>query len=136
MAAINTRNYAWKDCEIRVNGRMLTSVTGVSWNTKQEKEPVYGKGTKPLAINVGNEITDGTITVLQDELEQLLDLAPQGKLTQYRNLDVQVAFEDNGVLVRYTIVGVAFTEEPHEINQNDKFSTSSLPFIALDARRV
>jgi hypothetical protein len=136
MAAINTRNYAWKDCEIRVGGRLLTSVQGVSWNTKQEKEYIYGKGTKPLAVKEGNEATEGTLTVLQDELEQMLDTAPDGKLTKLKNLDIQVAFSDEGAVVRYSIIGVSFTEEPHDHKQNDKVAVIALPFMALDSKRA
>lgn len=133
---INTRNYAWKDCEIRLAGNLLSAVEGVAWNHKQEKEAIYGKGTKAMGIQNGNEIVDGSLSLLQDELERILDGAPDGKMINLDNIDLQVAFEKNGVIVRYSILGVSFTEEPHEIKQNDKVGRCQVPFLALDSRRL
>lgn len=135
MPAFNTRNYAWKDCEIRLAGKLLTSVDGVSWTTKQAKEAIFGKGVNALAIKKGNITVEGSITLLQDELEQLLDFSADQSALSLENLDLQVAFEDDGVMVRYSIIGVSFTEEPHDIKQGDMVSRSALPFLALAAIR-
>lgn len=137
MAAINTRNYSWAECEIRLAGRVLTSIEGVSWNHKQEKTPIYGKGTKALAIKAGNELVDGSLSLLQGELEQILDMAPDGKAVNIDDLDIQVAFVDKlGNMVRYSILGVSFTEEPHDHKQNDPVGRMVLPFVALDSKRI
>lgn len=136
MAGKNTRNYAWHNSEIRLGGVVLTAVEGVAWNHKQEKEVIYGKGTKGLGVKKGNEVVDGSISFLQDELERVLDSAPDGKIINLDNIDLQVAFEDNGVIVRYSIIGLSFTEEPHDHKQNDKVGRSQVPFIALDSRRL
>lgn len=137
MTAINTRNYSWAECEIRLIGKVLTSVDGVAWNHKQEKEVIYGKGSKGLKVKRGNEVIDGTLSLLQDEFEQLADIAPDGKIINLEDLDVQVAFNDGrGNIVRYSILGLEFTEEPHDHKQNDKVGRLTLPFIALDSRRI
>ena len=137
MAVINTRNYSWAECEIRLAGRLLTSVEGVSWNHKQEKTPIYGKGTKALAIKAGNETVDGSISVLQSELEEILDASPEGKVINLEGADLQVAFVDKaGNMVRYSVLGISFTEEPHDHKQNDPVGRAVLPFVALDSKRI
>lgn len=135
MSVINTRNYDWNAVEIRLMGKILVSVEGVAWNHKQEKTAIYGKGSKAIKIARGNESVDGSLSLLQDELEQLLDAAPNGKVIDFDNVDIQVSFAENGVIVRYSIVGVSFTEEPRDHKQNDPVGRVVLPFIALDSRR-
>lgn len=136
MAGFNTRNYAWAACEIRLNGRILLAVQGVAWNTKQAKDYIYGKGDKPLKVQRGNKSTDGTLTVTQDELEAILDECPNGQITDLEDADLQIAFSDKGAIVRYSIIGVSFTEEPHDHKNGDPVAISQIPFIALDATRV
>jgi hypothetical protein len=136
--AINTRNYSWSECEIRYAGALLTSVEGVSWNVKQEKTAIYGKGNNALQINKGNITVEGSLTVLTGGLEAMLDQAPGGKLINLEDLDIQIAFveESTGLVTRYTIIGVSFTEEPHDHKQNDPVGKATLPFLALDERRI
>lgn len=132
MALIDTRLYSWAECEIRLNGQFLIGVTGVRWDDQQEKEYVYGKGNMPLAIKNGNERVEGSITLLQSDLERLQDMAPLGKMTKFAGISLQVAFANiSGMVVRYSIIGLDFTGAPMSINQNDKFMQVELPFMAL-----
>lgn len=136
MALIDTRLYSWAECEIRLNGQFLIGVTGVRWDDQQEKEYVYGKGNSPLAIKNGNERVEGSITLLQSDLERLKDMAPLGKMTKFVGIDLQVAFANiGGMVVRYSIIGLGFTSEPMAIAQNDKFMQVELPFMALQVVR-
>lgn len=133
---LDTRNFSWAECSVRVAGIELNGIHGVSWNPKQEKEPIYGKGTKPLMIKGGNEIVDGSVSLLQLELERLNDVAPQGNISKLKNVNIQIAFaNDNGDIVRYSITGAEFTETAYNIAQNDKTMVVELPFIALDCVR-
>ena len=136
MALIDTRLYSWAECEIRLNGQFLIGVTGVRWDDQQEKEYVYGKGNSPLAVKNGNERVEGSITLLQSDLERLKDMAPLGKMTKFVGIDLQIAFSNiGGMVVRYSIIGLDFTSEPMAINQNDKFMQVELPFMALQVVR-
>lgn len=137
MAVINTRNYSWSQTEIMLKGSLLVEVEGVSWNAKQEKAYIYGKGNDPLAIKATNRSVEGSLSVLNGGLETLLDMATDGLLTSLKDIDLQVAFvSDGGVMVRYSIVGISFTEEPHDIKQNDPTGRAQLPFMALSVKRI
>ncbi|TKT89476.1 hypothetical protein [Dyadobacter frigoris] len=136
MAGKNTRDYGWSECEIRLIGTMLTGVEGVSWNVKQAKEAIYGKGNEPQKIKRGNKSYEGSLSVLQDELEQILDVAPDGQIVNLQDLDLQIAYEENGVIVRYSLIGVEFTEEPHESKQGDLIGRAVLPFLFLREIRI
>jgi hypothetical protein len=69
-------------------------------------------------------------------LEKLRDLAPFGSLLNFIGIDLQVAFLNGyGQLERYSVIGVEFTSTEMAINQNDKFMTVELPFMALNVVR-
>ena len=134
---VDSRNFSWSEVEIRVAGLLLTAVQGITFNNKREFEYLYGKGSAPLAIKSGNESTDGSVTMLQGDLEALKDKAPNGDLTQLRNVDIQAAFRNlEGAMVRYSLTGVQFTENQIEINQNDKQVQVQVPLMALSLKRT
>jgi hypothetical protein len=134
---LDTRLYSWSECEIRLNGLFLLAVTAVRWDDAQEKDYVYGKGTTPLAIKSGNRRVEGSVTLLQSDLERLQDLSPTGKAVDFVGISLQVAFINvTGEIVRYSITGLEFTSAPMGINQNDKFMQVELPFMALACKRT
>ena len=96
---------------------------------------MYGKGTQPLMIKAGNESVEGTITLLQNELEKLQD-AYRTTPAAFTAFDIQIAYlNDLGQLVRYSLTGCQFTESPMSIKQNDKRMEVALPFMALAIKR-
>lgn len=119
-------------------GMNLVEFTGIDWDHAQEMEFIYGKGTEPLDIAEGNEQTTGNITMLQGALEELLDLAPQGKLVKLKDVDLQLALVKPGEteIVRYSFTGVRFTAQPMSLRQNDKRMEVTVPFMALNYRRI
>ena len=128
----DSRQYEYADCTLELGGRTITGFRGVKYNTKQEKELVYGKGNEPLSIQKGNKAYEGQIVILQSELETLRKAAG-GSVVDLR-LDAVVAFGNpsNGdTLITDKIRGLEFTEDPKEFKQGDKFMEITLPFIAL-----
>ena len=108
---INGREYGWEDITAYVGGRDVMGFRSIKYTTKQEKEALYGKGNKALAIQSGNISNDGEIGLTQSEVEAL-ETAAGGSL----------------------LVGVQFTEDPREANQGDKFQDLKLPFLFLERR--
>ena len=125
----NTEQFEWSDVTIQLGDRVLTAVQGVSYDTSQDKELIYGKGNQPLAIQRGNKTYKGEITVLQSELHLLINSAPNKDLTDYRNLTITVSYSRDDVVVTDGLVGVEFTEMSKSLKQNDKFMTVTLPII-------
>jgi hypothetical protein len=107
----------------------------IKYTTKQEKEALYGKGNKALAIQSGNISNDGEIGLTQSEVEAL-ETAAGGSLLSIQ-LDIVVAYGDpekGDVPTTHKLVGVQFTEDPREANQGDKFQDLKLPFLFLERR--
>lgn len=133
----NSREYEWADVTLLLGGKDITGARGVKYTAKQEKEAVYGKGNEPIAIQKGNKSYEGEITVLQSELETIR-LNGGGTILDLQ-LDAVVAYGNpsNGdVMITDVIQGVQFTEEPHDLKQNNKYMEVTLPFIALRVKKA
>lgn len=133
----NSREYEWADVTLLLGGKDITGARGVKYTVKQEKETVYGKGNEPIAIQKGNKSYEGEITVLQSELETIR-LNGGGTVLDLQ-LDAVVAYGNpsNGdVMMTDVIQGIQFTEETHELKQNDKQMEVTLPFIALRVKKA
>lgn len=130
----NSREYEWANVEIVMLGRPVTGIRGVSYKTSQEKEVVYARGNEPRAIQKGNKSYEGTITLLQSELEALLQTVSKGKsVVDIPAFDIAVAYVSvsGAEIVTDVIKNCEFTEVEKALNQNDKFMEIELPFIAL-----
>lgn len=136
MPKFNSREYEWSDVSMVVAGRMVTGMRGVSYTASQEKEAVYGKGSKPHAIQRGNKTYSGSIRLLQSELEALEVAAGGDALDVSFNIVVSYGNPSKGDLVSTDLLkGCEITEIPKTLNQNDKFMEIELPIVMLDVIR-
>ena len=127
---INGREYGWEDITAYAGGRDVIGFRSIKYTTKKEKEALYGKGNKALAIQSGNISNDGEIGLTQSEVEAL-ELAAGGSLLDIQ-LDIVVAYGDAPTI--HKLIGVQFTEDPREANQGDKFQDLKLPFVFLERK--
>lgn len=129
---VNQRQYAFEDLTVFLLGRKVTGLRGISYITTQEKERVYGAGNNAQTIGRGNIACEGSITLLQSELEALIQAAG-GSITKLRGVNITASYgESVDTIVIDNIIGAEFTEMPKSMNQNDKFQEITIPFICLD----
>ena len=131
--AFDSREYEFADLTLVLGGKDITGFRGIKYDSKQEKEAVYGKGNQPLKIQKGNISYSGELTVLQSELETLIANSTNKSILSLQ-LDAVVAYGNpaNGdVLITDVLQGIQFTEESKEFKQGDKFGEIKLPFIFL-----
>lgn len=136
--AFDSREYEFADMTFVAGGKDIVGFRGIKYTTKQEKEPVYGKGNKPLKIQKGNISYEGEASILQSELETLIANSNDGSILSLQ-LDAIVAYGNpsNGdVLITDVLQGIQFTEETKEMKQGDKFMEVKLPFIFLRKKKV
>ena len=129
----DSRQYAWSDLTLELGGKVITGIRGLKYSSKQEKEPLHGKGNKPLSIQRGNITHEGEITVLQSELETLR-VNGNGSILNL-HLDGTAVYGDpvkGDTIITDKLLGIEFTEDPKELKQGDKNMENSLPFICLD----
>jgi len=133
MAGFDSRDYEWGDITVIIGGHDVLSIRGVKHSTKAEKEPVYGKGRKPLYIGTGNFAYEGEFTMLKKDYDVLCDAGNGSILGLVVDSLVGYGNPSTGNANRTNrIVGLQFTEESEEIKQGDKFEEVTIPWMALD----
>lgn len=127
--------YAFKDIRVRLLGRDIVGLQGITYKRMSEGELVYGRGNKALGIQEGNERIEGTLQILQSEYEALSKAvktaSPGSNITDVR-FDIVNTYGDGLNAVTDVIKTVKITEYEKGMNQNDKYKVIELPFIALD----
>jgi hypothetical protein len=134
---VNTREYEWSDITAVMAGRNVTGLRSVKYSSKQEKELLHAKGSKPVGIQRGNKTYDGEIGLLQSEYEALRKASGGDILDISFDLVVAYGNPNNGdVITTDLLVGCEFTEDNTEWKQGDKFQEKTLPFIYVDHKSV
>lgn len=129
----DSREYEWADLTILIGTRIIVGARGVKYANKQDKELIYGKGNEPYAVQKGNKSHDGELTLAMSELLALQEESPTKSILDLQvNITVCYGNPSQGdVMHTDKLMGVQFTEEPQGMNQGDKFSEHTLPFIFL-----
>ena len=129
----DTREYEWADLTILIGTRIIAGARGVKYSAKQDKEPIYGKGNQPYAIQKGNKSYDGELTLAMSELLALKAESKTGSVLDLQ-VDLTVCYgnpSEGDVMHTDKLMGVQFTEEPQEMKQGDTHSEHTLPFVFL-----
>lgn len=129
----DSREYEWADITIMIGTRMIVGAIGVKYTNKQDKQPIYGKGNEPYAIQKGNKSHDGELTLAMSELLALQSESRSGSVLDLQ-VDMTVCYgnpSQGDVMHTDKLLGVQFTEEPQEMKQGDNHSEHALPFIFL-----
>lgn len=130
----NSQEYAWSNVEIVMFGRPVTGIRGIKYKEAQEKEILYARGNKPRSTQRGNKSYDGSITLLQSEIEAIYKSVGKKKgLVDIPPFDIVVSYipDDSTTIVTDIVKNAEFTEGEKSMKQGDKFMEVELPIIAL-----
>lgn len=129
----DSRQYEWSDITLNLGGKDIIGFTGIRYGSKQDKEPLYGKGNEPYSIQKGNKSHDGELTMWQSTYETLRANASDRSVLSLQ-LDGVVLYGNpsaGDVITTDVLQGIQFTEEAKEFKQGDKKTEIKLPFIYL-----
>ncbi|MCM1042377.1 MAG: hypothetical protein NC396_08150 [Bacteroides sp.] len=131
--AFNSKEYSYCDVQATVLGRPLTGLRGIEYTAKKSKEAVFGAGINPKSIQHGRREYEGTLTVLQSELEALNRAAKEAGHTDCLDLefDIVVTYTNSDTIATDIIRCASITEFPKGMKEGDLNSEHALPFIAL-----
>ncbi len=131
--AFNSREYSYCDVQATILGRPLTGLRGIEYTAKKSKEAVFGAGTNPKSIQHGRREYEGTLTVLQSELEALNRSAKESGYTDCLDLefDIVVTYTSGETVTTDIVRCASITEFPKGMKEGDLNSEHALPFIAL-----
>lgn len=135
--SFNTEQFGWSDITLQIGNRIVTGIQALRYKESQDKGYVYGMGNKPLSIQRGNVTYEGSIKILQSELNTLIAGAPNKKLNDYRNLTITVGYENAiGGQTVDNLVGVEFTDVEKSMDQGKQFMEVELAIMFLDVQHA
>lgn len=128
---INGVQYHWGQVAIRALGNVFVGVEKISYEDDQEIVNNYGAGNKVIGQGFGKEEPKASITLFQEELEALVNAAPNRRLQSIPNFDVTVTFipEAGQALVTHTIRNCRFKNNKREMSSGDTKVTAELMLV-------
>lgn len=132
--SFSTSEYAFSDVAVRFLGRTIIGFQGVSYKVTQNKVNIYGRGNKPVARGRGNKEYEGTVKVLQSELEALQHAAGgKSDICDIQPFDIEISYQvEGGNATIDTLKRCEFTEQAKELNQGDTHMEIELPITFSD----
>lgn len=116
----NGRVYDWASTNISMLGRNVVGVTSISYGSNYPIEAIYGAGQELIGMGHGNIETTGSITLKQDEIQELINIAPLGIIQDIPKFDIKVSFlATPSKFVTHTLKGVKFMNAPTSLGQGD-----------------
>jgi hypothetical protein len=132
MAVINGKQYEWADIDIVVGGIHINTQQAINYTTSVESTAIYGKGRQPIAIQKGNASYEGSITLLQSELEAMeVAATAAGTSLLELSVDIVVGYVNDSTVTYDHIRGASFSEYEKSMSQGDSNMTIELSFVAL-----
>ena len=140
----NSREFEFADVKVSILGVELSGLRGLIYKKTWEKEPVYGAGNEPRAVQRGNKGYDGTLSLLKSDVDALgkaARAAGYASIIDVPGKDINVTCvyqkeEDLAALSTDTLINVEFTEFEDGQKQGDKFKEINLPFIFLRLKQI
>lgn len=129
------KEFSWQSVRVNILGRTILGIKGVSYNRKTEKTALYGRGAKPLALQSGNKQFEGAITLLQSEVNAMVDAVKAANALQDLTdvaFDIVVSYGEGNTAKTDVLIGCEIEEYEKGMEQNDPNMEIELKFKYLD----
>ncbi len=124
MAYVNGRAYDASQVQVKFAGmnKPFAGFKSISYDDPQEMEMNFGIGNEAVSYGFGNITPEVTLTITADEVRELIDSSPNGRLQDRPLEDLIVTFQhpNSNRIVTDIIKFCKIRNTPMEINQNDK----------------
>ncbi len=129
------KEFEFRHVDLVIAGKSINGLRGIKYMTKTEKERLYGRGNKAIAIQSGNEACEGEVKFLQWEIEALIAAIKAKdaslKLTDV-SFDMVVSYQAANKVIVDVIHKAEFEGYEKGFDQGDKFMEISMKFLCTD----
>ncbi len=135
---INGTEYAWEDVQIVVEGKAtpLTGVQEIKYKATKVHENIKGRGNKPVAMGRGQEDYEGSLKILQSELEAMQDALGTDSLTTRKPFLISVGYAPLvGAKRTDVLMGCRIKEVERSIGTDDTHMVVELPLAIFSIVR-
>lgn len=93
-ALINGKSYENADISVNIGGVILAGITALNYGEDDNIEGIYGAGRKQVSYGLGQITPSGSITLLMEEVQNILSVAPNGRIQDLPPFNITVTFTD------------------------------------------
>lgn len=134
MSIINGKAYDWGDIAITMPGLQLEAQE-ISYDDELEKEVVYGKGQRPRGYGEGNYKSEGKLSLLRDDYDDLIAYCKAQGVGLYKLVipKIVVSYADGNNRTKTDVLNtITFTKAAHKNAQGDKSLKVDLDFLIVN----
>jgi hypothetical protein len=112
---VNGTRHEWSSIEVKVKGAIVIGLKEVAYNDKLEPTKVYGAHAQPLGRTRGVYLAEGSITLLLDEANTLIQALGDGfKETVF---DITIAYSEGGATITDEMIGCRVKSVDQSLSQ-------------------
>ena len=131
---INGKSYDWSDVAVKLPGLEL-EVQEISYDDELEKEVVYGKGSRPRGYGTGNYKSEGKLSLLKDDFDDLINYCKRQGVPLYKLVipKIIVSYANQTQKTKTDELNtVTFTKASQKNAQGDKSLKVDIDFIIVN----
>lgn len=126
---INGRAYEFASIVIQMLGAPVISATAISYNEEQEKSNNFGAQTRPVSRGHGAIEASASVTIGQNDVEAMRNIAPDGSLLKIGAFDIVVTFLNESQPVTHILKNAEFKNDGIDISEGDMDSQFSFELV-------
>ncbi|NPV89818.1 MAG: hypothetical protein HPY50_03455 [Firmicutes bacterium] len=134
MAIINGKVYDWSDVAVKLPGLEI-EVQEISYDDELEKEAAYGKGSRPRGYGTGNYKSEGKMSLLKDDFDDLVAYCKRRGVSLYKLVipKIIVSYANQTQKTKTDELDtVTFTKTSQKSAQGDKSLKVDMDFIIVN----
>lgn len=117
---INGKSYEWSNIVLNILNTPFVGVTSLKYGEKQDMQNVYGAGSYPVSRGYGKVEPTASITLLMEEVQNIIAIAPLGSLQRIPEFDITVSYVDDSLtVVNHVIKNCRFMNNNIESSTGD-----------------
>lgn len=117
---INGKSYEWSDIQVTILGVPVVGITNIEYEEKQAMENIYGAGESPVSRGYGKIEPMAKVTLTMEEVENIMSVAPLGRLNKIPEFDIVVLYLDASLVLRkHKLRNVRFTGNNRKSSSGD-----------------
>lgn len=106
---VNGKSYENSDIQVVILGVPIIGITAVDYEDTQEMSNIWSSGRFPTSRGYGKYEAKAKITILMEDLESITAVAPNRRLQDIPEFDVNILFIDSQLITRtHTIKNCRF----------------------------
>lgn len=95
---VNGKSYEFADIEVIILGVPIVGITAIQYGEDANIENVYGTGRFPVSRGHGQVTPTCKITFLKEEINNIIAVAPQGRVYNIPEFDIIVTYTDTSLI--------------------------------------